>query len=346
MKNQSVKVRIGITIAALLVLLVWFFWPRPVVSAPVSWDGVFYSDGVYYDVIVIYGSGHQNEYHLYDQDTVYSSDKEETAYPMDEEFQEKLDVILSKYTMRRTLFFDRQFRVYNITRHSDGAYFMNLYLGNNEGLVQVGPRRYRVREADKLFSEIQPLIDDYLAEQEEEGLGQAEIAGSSLREAAALLADPDQGGEIIFAIVGNGIIEKIPEDYFMMRVALWELYGEADPVEKALESIKRETMEKAFANQHKLMPTKQEIRDYVQNERKTVESTLESSVISSKLIESMGFTEDYYWNEYKPLYEAPAAVIHSKVSQYIDKNAMEELDISNLECEIIDSEKYERIVNH
>ena len=127
-------------------------------------------------------------------------------------------------------------------------------------------------------------------------------------------------------------------------VSNWENgNGESDPVGKALDSMKREVLEKSFAKEHDLIPTKKEIREYVQNERQTVDSTLESSAITSKLIESMGFTEDYYWNEYKPTYEAEAALIHSKVSQYIEANDQEEIDLSQAEYEIFDKEKFDRI---
>ena len=158
MKKQSVKVKAGITIAILFVLVVWFFWPRPVISEVVS------SDGVYYDVSVLYGPEHQNEYHLYDEDAVYSSDSNETAYPMDAEFQEELEKVLVKYKMQKTLSFDNQLRVYNITRQNGDSNFMMLRLDDEEGLVQIGNQRYRIREAEMLFREIQPLIDDYLAE--------------------------------------------------------------------------------------------------------------------------------------------------------------------------------------
>lgn len=343
MQKRNIRFKIGLIITVLLLLLIWFFWPRPIVSNPVS------SVEVYYDISVLYGPEHQNEYHLYDEDSVYSSDKEETAYPMDAALQEKLENVLAKYTMRRTISFDNQLRVYNLTRFSGpvgyfgGAHFMNICLNYDEGLVQIGHNWYRIRDPEMLTDEIQPLIDEYLSMKEKEGPNLTGKSVISLKEAATLLADPDKGGDAILTITGNGITDSIPEDYYQMRVALWAFYGESDPVGKALDSMKREVLEKSFAKEHDLIPTKKEIREYVQNERQTVDSTLESSAITSKLIESLGFTEDYYWNEYKPTYEAEAALIHSKVSQYIEANDQEEIDLSQAEYEIFDKEKFDRI---
>ena len=264
MQKRNIRFKIGLIITVLLLLLIWFFWPRPIVSNPVS------SVEVYYDISVLYGPGHQNEYHLYDEDTVYSSDKEETAYPMDDALQEKLENVLAKYTMRRTISFDNQLRVYNLTRFSGpvgffgGAHFMNICLDYDEGLVQIGHNWYRIRDPEMLTDEIQPLIDEYLSMKEKEGPNLTGKSVISLKEAATLLADPDKGGDAILTI-------------------------------------------------------------------------------TSKLIESLGFTEDYYWNEYKPTYEAEAALIHSKVSQYIEANDQEEIDLSQAEYEIFDKEKFDRI---
>ncbi len=282
MQKRNIRFKIGLIITVLLLLLIWFFWPRPIVSTPVS------SVEVYYDISVLYGPGHQNEYHLYDEDTVYSSDKEETAYSMDAALQEKLENVLAKYTMRRTISFDNQLRVYNLTRFSGpvgffgGAHFMNIRLDYDEGLVQIGHNWYRIREPEIFTNEIQSLIDEYLTLKETEGSGLIGKTGISLKDAAALLADPDKGGDAILTITGNGIIESIPEDYYQMRMALWAFYGESDPVGKALDSMKREVMERSFAKEHDLLPTKKEIRDYVKNERQTVDSTLESSAINKE----------------------------------------------------------------
>ena len=108
MQKRNIRFKIGLIITVLLLLIIWFFWPRPIVSTPVS------SVEVYYDISVLYGPEHQNEYHLYDEDSVYSSDKEETAYPMDAALQEKLENVLAKYTMRRTISFDNQLRYFCI----------------------------------------------------------------------------------------------------------------------------------------------------------------------------------------------------------------------------------------
>lgn len=171
---------------------------------------------------------------------------------------------------------------------------MNICLDYDEGLVQIGHNWYRIRDPEMLTDEIQSLIDEYLTLKETEGFDLIGKTGISLKDAAALLADPDKGGDAILTITGNGITDSIPEDYYQMRVVLWAFYGESDPVGKALDSMKREVMERSFAKEHDLLPTKKEIREYVQNERQIVDSTLESSAITSKLIESLGFTEDYY----------------------------------------------------
>lgn len=180
---------------------------------------------------------------------------------------------------------------------------------------------------------------------EYEGLEKAEEVGQSLQEAANSLADSDSENTLI-RIIGDGIEQDVSEEYFSVRVALWKAYGASDPVGSAIDSMKTEALEKAFAEKQGLTPTKMEINEYVKSMREEIQSDEESSAIVEELLQTIGFSQDYYWDEYKPRYEAPAALTHLKVSDYIVVNGLEKIDPSRADYEVIDKEAFEEIRNH
>lgn len=146
---------------------------------------------------------------------------------------------------------------------------------------------------------------------------------------------------------GNSLLnvmgENISYEYFNVRAALWKACGAEDPVNEALNSMKKEAAEKDFAIKHDLFPTENEIEEYVASMKKEIESTQESLAIANELLSTIGLSYDYYWNEYKPKFEAPAALIHINVCEYIEKNNLPDLDYSEVEYMIINRQSFDEL---
>jgi len=176
--------------------------------------------------------------------------------------------------------------------------------------------------------------------QNNEGTGNVEEVGEVLSGSVTDLAENDISfaGENAVLRVNN---EDVDAYYFNVRVALWEAYGSEDPVNEAINSMKRETVEKEFAEKYGLTPTKEEISEYVKSMKTEIESTEESYAIVNELLAAIGISYNEYWNEYKPKYEALSALTHIKVAEYISENNMPELDISQVEYEILDHQHFE-----
>lgn len=170
----------------------------------------------------------------------------------------------------------------------------------------------------------------------------AQDTGEALHDAANALANADVPNPLI-RIVGEDFQEDVSEEYFSVRVTLWKVYGAEDPVEAAIDSMKREASEKQFAEAHGLMPSEEEIKEYVDQMRSDIESDEESRAIVADLLSAIGFSQEYYWNQYKPKYEAPAALIHAKVTEYIAENGLQEIDISKADYEVLDQETFQKL---
>lgn len=181
-----------------------------------------------------------------------------------------------------------------------------------------------------------------LAGCEEHPSNAAQDTGEALHDATNALASADVPNPLI-RIVGEDLQEDVSEEYFSVRVALWKVYGTEDPVEAAIDSMEREALEKQFAEAYELMPSEEEIQEYVDQMRSEIESDEESSAIVAGLLSAIGFSQEYYWNQYKPEYEAPAALIHAKVSEYIAENGLEEIDVSKADYEILDREAFQKL---
>lgn len=178
--------------------------------------------------------------------------------------------------------------------------------------------------------------------QKYDGMDKAKEVGKALSESVTDLAEKDisSAGDTAILRVNN---EYIDSYYFNVRVALWEVYGSEDPVNEAVNSMKREAVEKEFAEKYGLTPAKEEIGEYVKSMKAEIESTEESYAIVNELLTAIGISYDEYWSEYKPKYEAPSALTHIKVAEYIAENNMTELDISQVEYEILDQEHFENL---
>ena len=183
----------------------------------------------------------------------------------------------------------------------------------------------------------------YTGCQNNESSSKAEEVGEVLSGSVTDLAENDisSAGENAVLRVNN---EDVDAYYFNVRVALWEAYGSEDPVNEAINSMKREAVEKEFAEKYGLTPTKEEISEYVKSMKTEIESTEESYAIVNELLTAIGISYDEYWSEYKPKYEAPSALTHIKVAEYLAANNMPELDISEVEYEILNQEHFNSLV--
>ena len=180
----------------------------------------------------------------------------------------------------------------------------------------------------------------YTGCQNNESSSKAKEVGEVLSGSVTDLAENDisSAGKNAVLRVNN---EDVDAYYFNVRVALWEAYGSEDPVNEAINSMKREAVEKEFAEKYGLTPTKEEISEYVKSMKAEIESTEESYAIVNELLAAIGISYNEYWNEYKPKYEALSALTHIKVAEYISENNMPELDISQVEYEILDLQHFE-----
>ena len=111
----------------------------------------------------------------------------------------------------------------------------------------------------------------------------------------------------------------------------------------AWKAIKVEIHERNFAKEHDLLPTDDEILACSQTMRQVAESTEESHAILRSLVSAMGMTEDEYWNEYQPVYEAPLLLIYSNTAQYRSENGLEAVDPDEIEGEIIDQDYFDSL---
>lgn len=137
--------------------------------------------------------------------------------------------------------------------------------------------------------------------------------------------------------------EPISKDYFNMRAELYEVCGSENVAIDAWNAIKIEVYERNFAREHNLIPTEAEISAYSADMRKRAESTEESHAVLSSLLSGLGMTEDMYWNEYQPEYEAPLQLIKANVAYYKEKHNMRPTDASEIEGEILDQAYFDNL---
>ncbi|MBQ3122692.1 MAG: hypothetical protein IJC14_00905, partial [Firmicutes bacterium] len=172
-----------------------------------------------------------------------------------------------------------------------------------------------------------------------------EIA-SELKESALSLITSGEENEI--SSQSNSIVIKVEgepftEQYFNYRIALYKASGSETPEEDAFKLIKEEGFCYAFAKEHDLIPTKDEILAEVTNRRAIVESSEESHELAKVFFESMGVTEDEYWNELTRKYEVPGMITRYNVEKYLEDNKLPELDIDAITYEIINQEYFKEI---
>jgi hypothetical protein len=163
--------------------------------------------------------------------------------------------------------------------------------------------------------------------------------GSARKESIKALIGDNQSSiaadEIIATIAGEEISKKYFEVRYNACKAMPEEYE--NPESAAWDSLKNEICERQFAKENGLLPTEKEIEEYVSYHRSGFEETEEGRAFAKAYANSLGMTEDEYW-EYNRIYEAPIAVTRIKVEQYLEENGLEPLKYSELEVNILDKE--------
>lgn len=177
----------------------------------------------------------------------------------------------------------------------------------------------------------------------------AEEIGTTIHESMAKLWAEDKEKNTLhtssktkmFAIIQD---EQITQAYFDVRVALYQSIGSTNPELDAWESLKMEVAEKKFAEEHGILPTKEEIMTFTKEMRAVTESTEESYAIGKTLIGAAGMTWEQYWHEYKPKYESPAHLTKIHIIEYLEKNNLPDIDTNKIEYEILNKE-YQQLLS-
>ncbi len=172
-----------------------------------------------------------------------------------------------------------------------------------------------------------------------EGADEFNEIGQNKREAIEFFLKGDAEGQEPVAIVEG---EEISKAYFALKVASYR--GSKleldDPKQAAWDSIVTEVCERQYATANGLEYTEQEMEAHMEYLKDAYDSTDESRALIESYASGLGMTVAEYW-DYKEKYEAPIELTHYKVSEYIEVNGLEPIDISKAEVEIVDQEFYD-----
>lgn len=174
-----------------------------------------------------------------------------------------------------------------------------------------------------------------------EGTDEFNEIGRDKREAVEYFLKGDAEGQEPVAIVEG---EEISKAYFALKVASFR--GSKleldDPKQAAWDSIVTEVCERQYAAANGLEYTEQEMEAHMEYLKGEYNSTDESRALIEAYASGLGMTVEEYW-DYKEKYEAPIELTHYKVSEYIEVNNLESIDISKAEVVIVDQEFYDRL---
>lgn len=134
---------------------------------------------------------------------------------------------------------------------------------------------------------------------------------------------------------------SVSREYFNFKYASY-ISNKVDyenPKESAWNSIKKQIWEEKFAKENNIYPSEQEIEDYVNYVRNGYEATSEGKILLKSFCDGIDMTEDEYW-EFNKQYEAPLAVTHAKVVEFLEKNKLSMPNIDQIPSEIIDQDYY------
>lgn len=169
-----------------------------------------------------------------------------------------------------------------------------------------------------------------------EGTDEFNEIGQKKSEAVEYFLQGDAEGQEPVAIVEG---EEISKAYFALKVTSYR--GSKleldDPKQAAWDSIVTEVCERQYAAENGLEYTEQEMDAHMAYLKDAYDSTDESRALIESYASGLGMTVAEYW-DYKEKYEAPMELTHYKVSEYIEVNGLEPIDICKAKVEIVEQE--------
>ena len=137
--------------------------------------------------------------------------------------------------------------------------------------------------------------------------------------------------------------EEVSKEYFMYRMSLYEACHAENPAQDTWNLVKKQAFERNFADSHQLLPSEADIIAATNQQRELAESTKESHEIAKTLINSMGLSEDEYWNTFKPKYETEPLLISENVAAYCSENNVSEADLGDIEYEVTNTAFFDEL---
>ena len=185
---------------------------------------------------------------------------------------------------------------------------------------------------------------------EKSSVQSAAEVGSAVKTAAIALKDSDSSG--IFETDSGTkqedavmtIMEKsVSKAYFDYRASLYSACDSSNPVKDAEDLMKKQAVQWSFAEEHGLLPSEQEIREYCISIREAANSDPENREIMLSIVQSMGLTEAEYFEIIQPKYEVPYILIEQNISEYCEENGVDKPAWENAELNIKDENYMKKI---
>lgn len=144
--------------------------------------------------------------------------------------------------------------------------------------------------------------------------------------------------------IGSVQGEKISKNYYAVRYASYRAIDAENKNSKldAWNTIKMEVYKRHFAEQHNIMPTVEDIKEYTKSLIKDFEEMEGNLVYVEAYASGMGMTLEQYW-EYNQKYEAPLALIDSNVAEYMAAHGLTMPEPDDIEGEITDMKYFESL---
>ena len=150
----------------------------------------------------------------------------------------------------------------------------------------------------------------------------------------AQAAMEDQSTEWVAVVEGR----KIYASEMDLKIEMYTSAGE--DAQQAWQGMKLIALEEAFAKDHGLMPSEDEILEFAKEMRKEYEADPEQKAYISIFAEGLGMSLDTYWYEYRTKYEIPVLMVRKAVTAYLKENQMEDLRAEDAKVEIVDEDYF------
>ena len=185
---------------------------------------------------------------------------------------------------------------------------------------------------------------------EKSSVQSAAEVGAAVKTAAIALKNSDSSGifetdsgtrreDAVMTIMGK----SVGKAYFDYRVSLYSACDSLNPVKDAEDLMKKQAVQWSFAEEHGLLPSEQEIREYCDSIREAANSDPENREIMLSIVQSMGLTEAEYFDIIQPKYEVPYILIEQNISEYCEENGVDKPDWENVELNIKDESYRKKI---